>query len=49
VISSAFKESKKGLPTNIRELISQKQKLIEDKVYLGISEKGADLLERIYE
>lgn len=47
-MEEAHQVSVKGLPVNIRSIILQKQKLVEDKVYLGISENGADLLGRIY-
>ena len=48
MIEKNYQDSVSVIPNNIRGLIMQKQKAIEDKIYLGLSENKNQLLERIY-
>lgn len=50
MIARDYYSAEKKLPEHIRSLIIQRQKLIEDKVYIGaLNDKGTEVLERIYE
>ena len=37
------------LPLNIRSLVMERQKFIEDKVYLGLIDNNTNVLERVYQ
>lgn len=49
MIEESFQGSIRGLPINIRSLIMQRQKLVEDKVYHGVMDDNSNLLGRLYE
>ena len=36
------------LPLNIRSLVMEKQKFVEDKVYIGVIDSKTNVLERVY-
>ena len=49
VIEQSFQVSIKMLPLNIRSLVMERQKFIEDKVYLEWVDNSNNVLERLYQ
>ena len=44
IIEKSYHDASLIIPANIRSLVAQKQKFIEDKVYLSLSDKGNNIL-----